>query len=177
MTMMTPKLKGHQGPDYDDDNNDDTQTNRPPGSWWWWWWWRLIVTPQLISRQDPDDDNDNFEWVGSTVPSNTYESKHSSPKNCTGGQPVYSPDWAWVLIMMMMIITPQRIFQPVYTLDWVPNSPSNSTSEGFPSFWNRLGVSSVYNYRTQGSDLWVLMSVSHSKRFLRLNWRDSGWWG
>ena len=35
-------------------------------------------------------------------------------------------------------------------------------------------------YRTQvslGSDLWVLMSVTQSKRFCRLNWCDSGWWG
>ena len=35
-------------------------------------------------------------------------------------------------------------------------------------------------YRTQvnlGSDLWVRMSVTHYKRFVRLNWCDSGWWG
>ena len=35
-------------------------------------------------------------------------------------------------------------------------------------------------YRTQvslGSDLWVLMSVTPYKRFCRLNWCDSGWWG
>ena len=44
--------------------------------------------------------------------------------------------------------------------------------------WHELFVMNFY--RTQvalGSDLWVLMSVRPYKKFCRLNWCDSGWWG